>query len=139
MGQMKQVKRSRFGTNFFFVTDLSLVGKANGVSIDPCGKGYYFHAPLNPASQKTLRTFSSPITAQFQKYFFSNATSTSPFDPDTPISPIKNDARIEKSQIFAHRESSIQIFVTQPFNNCFTHQQSWVLNELRFWKYYRDL
>ena len=54
----------------FFVTDLSLVGKANGVSIDPCGKGYYFHAPLNPASQKTLRPFPSPITAQFQKYFF---------------------------------------------------------------------
>ena len=59
-----------FWDRFFFVTDLSLVGKANGVSIDPCGKGYYFHAPLNPASQKTLRTFSSPITAQFQKYFF---------------------------------------------------------------------
>ena len=71
MGQMKWVKRSRFfWTIFFFVTDLSLVGKANGVSIDPCGKGYYFHAPLNPASQETLRPFPSPITAQFQKYFF---------------------------------------------------------------------
>ena len=90
----------------FFVTDLSLVGKANGVSIDPCGKGYYFHASLNPPIQKSSEPSLVRPPPCLENIFFYYENSISPFHLDTPILPFINAARIEKSQIFAHRESS---------------------------------
>lgn len=135
----KWVKRNWSNAHVFgqIFCDRSLFsGKSEWSQHRSLWKGVLFSRFIEPPYSKKLRTFSSPITAHFEKYFFSYATSTSPFDPDNPISPFENAARIEKSVIFGHRESSIQIFVTQHFNNCFTHQQSWYFNELRIRKYY---